>query len=287
MAAKRLGRGLEALIHGPEGSDLGHSGVTDIPIENIVTNPLQPRKDGLDEKSLEELIASIKQKGVITPITVQQDKDNFILIAGERRLRASRLAGLKRIPGYVITISDESEMMEIALIENIQRENLNPIDEAEGFAILQSKFKRSQGDIASAVGKQRVTIANALRLLKLPSDIKNSLRDRKISAGHGRAILGMKTTAGMMKLYKMIIEKDLSVRVAEAFTKGKSTKKSKHTRSKSVGTNHQIRSIENELISVLGTKVRLHHSKKGGKIEIQYFSDDDLDRVLDLLRSIE
>ena len=287
MAAKRLGRGLEALIHGPEGSDLGHSGVTDILIENIVTNPLQPRKDGLDEKSLEELIASIKQKGVITPITVQQDKDNFILIAGERRLRASRLAGLKRIPGYVVTISDESEMMEIALIENIQRENLNPIDEAEGYAILQSKFNRSHSDIASAVGKKRVTISNALRLLKLPSDIKNSLRDRKISAGHGRAILGMKTTAGMMKLYKMIIEKDLSVRASEAFTKGKSTKKSKPTRSKSLGTNHQIRSVENELISVLGTKVRLHYSKKGGKIEIQFFSDDDLGRLLELLRSIE
>jgi len=287
MAAKRLGRGLEALIHGPEKEDLGHQGVTDIPIENIVANPLQPRKDGLDEKSLEELTASIKQKGVITPITVQQNKDNFILIAGERRLRASKLAGLKRIPGYVVTISDESEMMEIALIENIQRENLNPIDEAEGYAILHRKFNRTQGDIASAVGKKRVTISNALRLLKLPSDIKNSLRDRKISAGHGRAILGMKTTAGMMKLYKVIIEKDLSVRAAEAFAKGKSTKKSKPTRSKSLGTNHQIRSVENELISVLGTKVRLHYSKKGGKIEIQFFSDDDLDRVLDLLRSIE
>ena len=287
MAAKRLGRGLEALIHGPEEANLGHSGVSDILIENIVANPLQPRKDGLDEKSLEELIASIKQKGVITPITVQLEKDNFILIAGERRLRASKLAGLKRIPGYVVTISDESEMMEIALIENIQRENLNPIDEAEGYAILHSKFNRTQGDIASAVGKKRVTISNALRLLKLPSDIKNSLRDRKISSGHGRAILGMKTTAGMMKLYKMIIEKDLSVRTAEAFAKGKSTKKSKPTRSKSLGTNHQIRSVENELISVLGTKVRLHYSKKGGKIEIQFFSDDDLDRVLDLLRSIE
>ena len=287
MAAKRLGRGLEALLHGPEGSDLGPAGVTDILIENIVANPLQPRKDGLDEKSLEELIASIKQKGVITPITVQQDKDNFIVIAGERRLRASRLAGLKRIPGYVVTISDESEMMEIALIENIQRENLNPIDEEEGYEILHSKFNRTQGDIASAVGKKRVTISNALRLLKLPSDIKNSLRDRKISAGHGRAILGMKTTAGMMKLYKMIIEKDLSVRAAEAFAKGKSTKKSKPTRSKSLGTNHQIRIVENELISVLGTKVRLHYSKKGGKIEIHFFSDDDLDRVLDLLRLIE
>ena len=287
MAAKRLGRGLEALIHGPEKADLGRPGVTEMPIENIVANPLQPRKDGLDEKSLEELIASIKQKGVITPITVQQDEDNFILIAGERRLRASKLAGLKQIPGYVVTISDESEMMEIALIENIQRENLNPIDEAEGYAILQSKFNRSQSDIASAVGKKRVTISNALRLLKLPSDIKNSLRDRKVSAGHGRAILMMKTAAGMMKLYKMIIKEDLSVRAAEAIAKGQSTKKSKHTSRKSLVTNPQIRSVENELITVLGTKVRLHYSKKGGKIEIQFFSDDDLDRVLDLLRSIE
>ena len=287
MTAKRLGRGLEALIHGPEEADLGRPGITDISIENIVANPLQPRKDGLDEKSLEELIASIKQKGVITPITVKQDEDNFILIAGERRLRASKLAGLKQIPGYVVTISDESEMMEIALIENIQRENLNPIDEAEGYAILQSKFNRSQSDIASAVGKKRVTISNALRLLKLPSDIKNSLWDRKVSAGHGRAILMMKTAAGMMKLYKMIIKEDLSVRAAEAIAKGQSTKKSKHTSRKSLVTNPQIRSVENELITVLGTKVRLHYSKKGGKIEIQFFSDDDLDRVLDLLRSIE
>ena len=287
MAAKRLGRGLEALIHGPEKADLGRPGVTEIPIENIVANPLQPRKDGLDEKSLEELIASIKQKGVITPITVQQDEDNFILIAGERRLRASKLAGLKQIPAYVVTISDESEMMEIALIENIQRENLNPIDEAEGYAILQSKFNRSQNDIANAVGKKRVTISNALRLLKLPNGIKKSLRDRKVSAGHGRAILMMKTAVGMMKLYKMIIKEDLSVRAAEAIAKGQSTKKSTHTSRKSIITNPHIRSVENELISVLGTKVRLHYSKKGGKIEIQFFSDDDLDRVLDLLRSIE
>ena len=287
MAAKRLGRGLEALIHGPEKADLGRPGVTEMPIENIITNPLQPRKDGLDEKSLEELIASIKQKGVITPITVQQDKDNFILIAGERRLRASKLAGLKQIPGYVVTISDETEMMEIALIENIQRENLNPIDEAEWYAILQSKFNHSQSDIASAVGKKRVTISNALRLLKLPSGIKNSLRDRKGSAGHGRAILMMKTAAGMMKLYKIIIKEDLSVRAAEAIAKGQSTKKSKHTNRKSLVTNPQIKSVENELITVLGTKVHLHYSKKGGKIEIQFFSDDDFDRVLDLLRSIE
>ena len=133
MATKRLGKGLEALIQGKSNKPPLESGVMPIPINNIVTNPLQPRKDGLDKKSLQELIASIRKKGVITPITVKKDNDQFILIAGERRVRASKHAGLKEIPGYIVSISDESELMEIALIENIQRENLNPIDEAEGF----------------------------------------------------------------------------------------------------------------------------------------------------------
>ena len=135
MATKRLGRGLEALIHGPADNLSAKSGVMEIPIENIATNPLQPRKDGLDEQSLQELIASIRKKGVITPITVKEDNGKFVLIAGERRLRASKLAGLKDIPVYVVSISNESELMEIALIENIQRENLNPVDEAEGYAV--------------------------------------------------------------------------------------------------------------------------------------------------------
>ena len=140
MATKRLGRGLEALIHGPADSPSIKSGVTEILLKDIVANPLQHRKDGLDEQSLQDLISSIKTKGVITPITVQEDDGKYILIAGERRLRASKFAGLKAIPGYVVSISNESELMEIALIENIQRENLNPIDEAEGYAVLQRKF---------------------------------------------------------------------------------------------------------------------------------------------------
>ena len=287
MATKRLGKGLEALIQGTSNKPPSESGVMPIPINNIVTNPLQPRKDGLDKKSLQELISSIRKKGVITPITVKKDNDQFILIAGERRVRASKHAGLKEIPGYIVSISDESELMEIALIENIQRENLNPIDEAEGFAVLQSKYNHSQDSIAKAVGKKRVTVSNALRLLKLPRNIINSLRSQTISAGHGRAILMMKTSRGMNRLFDLIVSKNLSVRAAEAIAKGKSTKKVSVTSKKIRKSSSPLKMIEDELITILGTKVEIHHSKKGGDIEIHFFSDDDFDRILDLLRSID
>jgi len=287
MATKRLGKGLEALIQGTSNKPPLESGVMLIPINNIVTNPLQPRKDGLDKKSLQELIASIRKKGVITPVTVKKDNDQFILIAGERRVRASKHAGLKEIPGYIVSISDESELMEIALIENIQRENLNPIDEAEGFAVLQSKYNHSQDSIAKSVGKKRVTVSNALRLLKLPRNIINSLRSQTISAGHGRAILMMKTSRGMNRLFDLIVSKNLSVRAAEAIAKGKSTKKVSVTSKKIRKSSSPLKMIEDELITILGTKVEIHHSKKGGDIEIHFFSDDDFDRILDLLRSID
>ena len=287
MATKRLGKGLEALIQGKSNNPPLESGVMPIPINNIANNPLQPRKDGLDKKSLQELIASIRKKGVITPITVKKDNDQFILIAGERRVRASKHAGLKEIPGYIVSISDESELMEIALIENIQRENLNPIDEAEGFAVLQSKYNHSQDSIAKAVGKKRVTVSNSLRLLKLPRNIINSLRSQIISAGHGRAILMMKTSRGMNRLFDLIVSKNLSVRAAEAIAKGKSTKKVSSTSKKISESSSPLKMIEDELITILGTKVEIHYSKKGGDIEIHFFSDDDFERILDLLRSID
>ena len=286
MATKRLGRGLEALIHGPADSPSIKSGVMDIPVKDIASNPLQPRKDGLDEKSLRDLISSIKAKGIITPITVKEDNGKYILIAGERRLRASKLAGLKAIPGYIVSISNESELMEIALIENIQRENLNPIDEAEGYAVLQSKFNHSQDSIAKAVGKKRVTISNTLRLLKLPRKIINSLRSQTISAGHGRAILMMNTITGMNKLYNLIVTKKLSVRAAEAIAKGKSAGKVKISSKKVKKASSPVKMVEDELITILGTKVEIQYSKNGGDIEIHFFSDDDFDRILDLLRSI-
>ena len=288
MATQRLGKGLDALIRPKkEENVLSAAGVKTIPISKIKRNPHQPRKH-FDSQSLDGLSASIKEKGVVTPITVRFIDNQYILIAGERRLRASKLAKKKNIPAYILEVIEESEMMEVALIENIQRENLNPIEESEAFAILQSKFNLSQNQIAKTVGKNRSTITNSLRLLQLPSDIKKSLRNNQISAGHGRAILAMKTIQGMLKLWRLIIKLELSVRGAENFAKGKRKPNSITKTSKLKPKNRLILKLEDELISIFGTKVQLHHKgKKGGSIQVNYFSDDDLERILDLIRSIE
>ena len=279
---KKIGQGINALISPESTVDIKQN---DILISKISPNPNQPRKI-FEDKSLQQLAQSIEEKGLITPITVKNEGNKYIIIAGERRFRASKLAGLKAIPSYIVSISNESELMEIALIENIQRENLNPIDEAEGYALLQSKFNYSHDSIANAVGKKRVTISNSLRLLKLPRNIIRSLRNQTISAGHGRAILMMNSIASMNKLYNLIISEKLSVRASEAIAKGKSTIKVKAASKKSKKTKSSSKNLEDELITILGTKVQIHYSKNGGNIEIHFFSDDDLERILDLLRSI-
>jgi ParB family chromosome partitioning protein len=287
MATKRLGKGINALIRPPSKQDTSPAGVTNLPISKIKTNPHQPRKK-FDKKSLVELASSIKEKGVITPITVKTDGNGYILIAGERRLRASKLIKKREIPGYIIELTNDSEMMEVALIENIQRENLNSIEESEAFAVLQGKFDLSQSKIALAVGKSRSTITNALRLLQLPIQVKKSISDNRISAGHGRAILAMKTESRMLALWKMIIEQNLSVRAAEAQVKDKTKKISKKHKTKIKPKDASLRKLEDELIAIFGTKVQLNHKgKKGGMIIVDYFSDDDLERLLDLIRTIE
>ena len=289
MATKRLGKGLEALIrpnHTIKKEDIKHSGVTKILLSKIKTNPYQPRKE-FNKDALTDLASSIKQKGVISPITVRDEGNGYILIAGERRLRASKLIKLKEIPAYVMEVKNDSDMMQIALIENIQRENLNPMEESEAYALLNNKFKLSQKDIAKSVGKNRSTIANSLRLLQLPSEIRKSLKQGKITAGHARAILSVPTKFGMLKLWKMILKDGLSVRSAEKAAKGsvkiKTGKiKSFKTKSKS------IRSLEDELISILGTKVNFNaRGNKSGSISIEYFTHEDLERILELLRSID
>jgi len=287
MATKRLGKGINALIRPPSKQDTSPAGVTNLPISKIKTNPHQPRKK-FDKKSLVELASSIKEKGVITPITVKTDGNGYILIAGERRLRASKLIKKREIPGYIIELTNDSEMMEVALIENIQRENLNSIEESEAFAVLQGKFDLSQSKIALAVGKSRSTITNALRLLQLPIQVKKSISDNRISAGHGRAILAMKTESRMLALWKMIIEQNLSVRAAEDQVKDKTKKISKKHKTKIKPKDASLRKLEDELIAIFGTKVQLNHKgKKGGMIIVDYFSDDDLERLLDLIRTIE
>ena len=279
MPNNRLGKGLEALIR-PRNESLS-AGTNKINIDDISPNPNQPRQQ-FDEEALQELAASIKQKGILTPITVLEKSGNYILVAGERRLRAAKLAGLTEIPAYVIEVENDAEMMEMALIENIQRENLNPIEEAEAYAVLNSKYGLSQDSVAKSVGKNRATIANSLRLLNLPSKIKESIKIGQISAGHGRAILMMKTTRAMEKLWHQIIKQNLSVRGAETFAKSYLSVKSADSQRK-IDIDPRIKHLEDELISALGTKVKLTYKKGSGKIIIDYFSDDDFERIFSLL----
>ena len=230
-------------------------------------------------------MASIKEKGIITPVTVRKIPKGFELVAGERRWRAAKKLRLKSIPAYIITVTDAAEVMELALIENIQREDLNSLEEAEGYAVLNSQHNLSHEAIAKAVGKKRVTVSNALRLLKLPPEIRTSLRNRDISAGHGRAILQAKTNHAMMQLWQKILRDNLSVRAVEFLVKDSASKKQTSAKKKKVSP--QIRALENQLISILGTKLKVKPKKKGGSIEIIYFSKDDLERLLDLINTLD
>lgn len=292
MSVKRLGKGLGALIR-PEGEqrekspakrkEIKNKGI-EISLKSIKPNPNQPRRE-FDDFALEELAASIKAKGVITPVTVREFEGGYELVAGERRWRASKKLRKKTIPAYVIEVKNDAEIMEMALIENIQREALNPLEESEAYAVLNSKFDMSHESIAQSVGKKRTTVSNALRLLKLPSDIRKSLRKGQISSGHARAILQAKTSLAMNKLWKAIIDKNLSVRAAEALVKvQKNGLKRKKVKINKKSLN--LIAIENQLIEILGTKVKLKKGKKGGSLEISFFSNDDLERILELLNSI-
>ncbi|MED5553558.1 MAG: ParB/RepB/Spo0J family partition protein [Candidatus Neomarinimicrobiota bacterium] len=285
MSSKRLGRGIEALINSElndKSKKPNSPGVSYINLSDIKPNPDQPRRD-FNNNSLDELSKSIKEKGVITPITIRESNKGYEIIAGERRWRAAKKAKLKSIPAYILNIGDEAEMMEVALIENIQREDLNPIEEAEGFAVLNSKYSLSHDGIAKTIGKKRTTISNALRLLKLPPEIRKSIRSGEITAGHGRAILQKKSISAMKNLWKKIVNESLSVRSAESLVKPKAKKK----KIKSVVVpSAPIKAIENQLIEIFGTKVKLKPAQIGGSIEIIYFSDDDLERIIDLLQSL-
>ena len=285
MSSKRLGKGINAIINSSSKKGkktISAPGVSKILLKDIKPNPDQPRRD-FNEKSLEELCSSIKEKGIITPITVREHAGAYEIIAGERRWRAAKKAKLLSVPAYVINIKNASEMMEVALIENIQRENLNPIEEAEGYAILNSQHNLSHDDIAKTIGKKRTTVSNALRLLKLPPEIRKSIRNGRISAGHGRAILQKKSVPAMENLWKKIINDSLSVRAAEALVKPKL--KTKIVKKLKIH-NAPTRAIENQLVEIFGTKVKLKPAQVGGSIEITYFSDDDLERIIDLLQSL-
>ena len=234
---------------------------------------------------MEELVSSIREKGILQPIAVRELKDgNYEIIAGERRYRASKSVGLKSIPAYILTVKDESEIMEYALIENIQRDDLNPIEESEAYASLKNKYNLSQKEISKKVGKSRSLIANSLRLLKLPSSIKEDIKDSKLSMGHAVSLLGLKSKTQMLAIANRIIKNKLSVRNTEEIISkiNSSAPKSKSIR-KSLKS-QQINEFESKLIHKFGTKVSISSNSKGkGKVVFEFYTNDDLERILDLL----
>jgi ParB family chromosome partitioning protein len=283
MATKRtpLGKGLAALI--PEAGHEEPRGLYYCGIEEIVPNRSQPRKR-FDGAKLEELAASIKERGVLEPLVVRRVDQGYELIIGERRWRAAQRAGLKEVPVLVKEVEDR-EVLELSLIENLQRENLNPIEEAEGFRRLIDEFDLSQEELAGRVGKDRTTITNALRLLKLPPDVIEQLIQDRITAGHARAILGLDTKEKQKELCSLILKRGLSVREAEALAK-RWSKKSKHPlpseRSKLELTS-QLKALQDSLKRCLATQVKIIPRGKKGRVVIEYYSSEDLKRIIETI----
>ena len=279
--AKRtgLGKGLDALI--PSGKTTGGdgSGVTQIAIDSIQRNPRQPREK-FDIEELENLAASIREHGVIQPLIVSPGKSGvYTLIAGERRLQASRKAGLKTVP-VVIRHATDQQLLELALIENVQRADLNAIEEAEAYQHLAKEFKMSHETIATRVGINRSTIANTIRLLEASAAVKQALVNGQVTEGHARAMLTLSANA-QEELLKKIVTLDLSVRTTEMLAKKYSGQKP--ASKKKAGKSADVNDVERRLRSSLGTKVALKHGKKGGTVTIYYYSNEELDSLLEKL----
>jgi len=285
MTVKRLGKGIGAIIPTfPEAAELLYR-IADIATDSIRANPHQPRKQ-FNEEPMQELIGSIREKGIIQPITVRQTENGFELIAGERRWRAAQQLGMPTVPAYVLPVKSDVEMMELALIENVQREDLNPIEEAEGYAILANTFDLSHEEIAAKVGKTRPTITNALRLLNLPEPIIRDLRNGELTAGHARPILALSDQKQQLNLWRRIKRDGLSVRSVETIVKNCVQPKTSATTPTPTKPAY-IRDIEQRLMHITGSRVRLRGQESSGFIEIEYYSTEDLNRLLEMFESIE
>ncbi len=283
MATKRtaLGKGLGALI--PEFGQEESRTILYRGIEEIIPNRSQPRKH-FDESKLQELAESIKEKGILEPLIVRRVDKGYELIVGERRWRAAQKAGLKEVPVLVREIEGR-EALEISLIENVQREDLNPLEEAEAFKHLIEEFGISQGELSTRIGKDRTTIANSLRLLKLPLKARNQLFQNHITPGHARAILSLESRERQEELCDLIVQKGLSVREAEALAKRWSEKPRKvpPPPKRTTDLESQILSLQDSLRQHLATKVYIRPRGKRGKIEIEYYSSEDLERIIETL----
>jgi ParB family chromosome partitioning protein len=303
---KALGRGLSALLSDtPSGEERLETDMTapatgnnvasqqqagnlnEIPLNEIEVNPFQPRQD-FNQEQLQELAASIKLHGIIQPITVRKlARNQYQLISGERRFQASKIAGLAMIPAYIRS-ADDQQMLEMALIENIQRENLNPIEIALSYQRLITECNLKQEELGDRVGKNRTTVTNYLRLLKLPPDIQAALRDNRISMGHARAIVSVENPDSQLYIFKKMVSEDLSVRKVEELARqvaGGAVEDTKATSTASTsGAAREIIQLQSRLSSHFGTKVKVNSDGKKGDIRIPFLSVEDLNRILDILK---
>ena len=278
-----LGKGLGALIPGIDSGGKEPEKNTDCDIERIKPNRYQPRVH-FSGTELEELALSIREKGILQPLLVRKDAAGFELIAGERRLRAAKMAGLKKVPVIIREVADAAEMIEMSIIENIQRENLNPVEEAEAYHRLMTEFKLTQDEVSKRVGKSRPAVANLLRLRQLPNQIKESILDGTVSMGHARALLGAETAAQQNAAWRAIISKGLSVREIENLVKRLKSEKNKSTKRKETMDGIYFSSLAEELSRNFGTKVEIIRHGKKGKIAIEFYSNEDLDNLIGRLK---
>jgi ParB family chromosome partitioning protein len=302
MSKSALGRGLGALMGGPA-TATAHTPVSTVtalhavvspepdtrervqrvPLSRIRPCPFQPRKE-FSEEALAELAASIKEQGIVQPLIVRDKGNHLELIAGERRWRAAQLIGLAEVP-IIVRQADDRAVLELALIENLQRENLNPLEEAHGYSALVSQFNLTQEEVAAKVGKSRAVVANALRLLKLPSPIQNYIRDGRLSVGHAKVILGLTGDKQQQLIADRVLKEALNVRQTEKLVARAQLRENDRSAKGVVtplATDAHVTEVENKLRERFGTKVNLRYQQGKGAVEILFFSDDDLNRVLDI-----
>ncbi len=284
----RLGRGLSALIPEKENQAPPPSEdakLAEIDVYLIRPNPYQPRLE-FDPVALQELKSSIEEKGVIQPLTVRRVDDHFELISGERRLRAVTEIGLDKVPCYILKVDTKEEMLEMAIVENVQREHLNPIEQAIAYQRLIDECNLTQDDVAKKIGKDRSTITNTIRLLRLPGAIQDSVRKSDISMGHARTLLAVDNEKVQKKLWKKILNESLSVRRLEQLVKDNQNK-SKPAPKKPARRSVFVQKVEENLREVLGTKVSLRPRREGGLIEVEFYSPEDLNRLIELFEKIK
>jgi len=279
MERKALGKGISALI--PESVIEGQEKIVYVQTDRIKPNPFQPREN-FDAQSLEELTQSIKEKGMIQPILARRKGDYYELIAGERRLRAASLLGIKEIPVIVRDV-DDRDSLELSLIENIQRQDLNPIEEARAYQYLVDKFQITQEKISEVLGKSRVSVTNTLRLLKLPQEIQEEIRLGRLSFAHGRALVEVEDANQQRRLVQEVISRGLSVRELENLVKTQRPRGGKRRMGQSLREPHLV-VWEEELQHLLATKVRISKRKKCGHIRIEFYSPDDLERIINIFK---